>query len=113
MRSRTNIHHASAAYRLGCEGLESPPTAGTQPSLAPSATDNPREWNAVIRDFLSATGLVQAVRGFDADMVIMNPSFERDVVPGALDDLLDSLVVSFACRLAAPCDILCFMAPYR
>lgn len=55
----------------------------------------------MIRDFLSAVGLTQAVRGFDADMVIMNPSFERDVVPDALDDLLDSLAVSYACRLAA------------
>lgn len=55
----------------------------------------------MIRDFLSAAGLTQAVRGFDADMVLMNPSFERDAVPGALDDLLDSLVVSYTCRLAA------------
>jgi hypothetical protein len=55
----------------------------------------------VIRDFLSAAGLTQAVRGFDADMVLMNPSFERDAVPGALDDLLDALVVSYTCRLAA------------
>lgn len=46
----------------------------------------------MIRDFLSAAGLIQAVRGFDADMVLMNPGFEREVVPGALDDLLDSLV---------------------
>lgn len=56
----------------------------------------------MIRDFLSATGLTQAVRGFDADIMVMNPGFEREVVPGALDDLLDSLVVSYACRLAAP-----------
>ena len=97
-----NAYHASVAYRMSCEGPESPPIAGAQPSLAPSATDNPREWSAVIRDFLSAAGLAQAVHGFDADMVMMNPSFERDVLPGALDDLLDSLVVSYTCRLAAP-----------
>jgi hypothetical protein len=48
----------------------------------------------VIREFLSAAGLTQAVRGFDADMVMMNPSFEREVIPGALDDLLDDLIVS-------------------
>jgi len=82
------------AYCLICEGPEPTPTAGVQPSLAPSAADNPREWNAVIRDFLSAAGLTQTVRGFDADVVAMNPDFERDVVPGALDDLVDSLVVS-------------------
>lgn len=55
----------------------------------------------MIRDFLSAAGLAQAVHGFDADMVMINPNFERDVLPGALDNLLDSLVVSYTCRLAA------------
>ena len=87
--------------RLLCGEPESSPIASTQPSLAPSVTDNPREWSAVIRDFLSAAGLAQAVRGFDADMVMINPNFERDVLPGALDSLLDSLVVSYTCRLAA------------
>ncbi|KAF9654017.1 hypothetical protein BDM02DRAFT_3265153 [Thelephora ganbajun] len=75
-----------------CRGPDSALTAGAQPSLAPSASDSPREWNAVIREFLSTAGLTQAARGFDADMVIMNPGFERDVVPGALDRLLHSLV---------------------
>lgn len=84
-----------------CEGLEFESAAGAQRSPAPSPSDD-REWNAVIRDFLSAAGLTQAVRGFDADMVIMNPGFELEAVPGALDDLLDSLVVSKVCRLAAP-----------
>lgn len=56
----------------------------------------------MIRDFLSVAGLTQAVRGFDVDMVTMNPGFEREIIPGALDDLLDSLVVSCVCRLAAP-----------
>lgn len=88
-------------YRLSREEPESAPAAVAQPSPALSGTDNPKEWNAVIRDFLSAAGLTQAARGFDADMVIMNPGFERDVVPGALNDLLDSLVVSYTCRLAA------------
>ena len=92
-QKRKNIHYTSVAYRLSCEE----PTAGVQPS-----PDNPHEWSAVIRSFLSAAGLTQAVRGFDADMVIMNPGFERDVIPGVLDDLLDSLVVSYACRPAAP-----------
>lgn len=55
----------------------------------------------MIREFLSAAGLSQAARGFDADMVVMNPTFEREVVPGALSTLLDSLIVSYAFRLAA------------
>jgi len=102
MYALKNIPYTSVAYRLSYEEPEFAPTTGAQPSLAPSTTDNPREWSAVIRKFLSAAGLTQAVRGFDADMVIMNPGFEHDVVPGALDDLLDSLVVSYICRLAAP-----------
>ena len=57
--------------------------------------------NAAIRDLLSAAGLSQAMRKFDADTVLMNPSFERDTGPSALNDLLDSLVVSCSCRLAA------------
>ena len=67
-----------------------------EPALPPAPPDGvtPRAWNSVIREFLSATGLTQAMHGFDADMVVMNPSFERDVVPLALANLLDSLVVS-------------------
>ena len=93
--------YTSVAYRPSCDGPESMPTSGAQSSPAPSASDKPREWHAVIRDFLSAAGLTQALRGFDADMVMMNPGFERNVVPGALDGLLDSLVVSCASRLTA------------
>ena len=77
----------------------SAPVHGAHPPLAPPDIGVPREWNGVIREFLSATGLTQAVRGLDADMVIMNPIFERDVVPGALDNLLDSLVVSYTFRI--------------
>ena len=92
----------SFPHRWSRKGLESAQAAGSQPSLAPSSPGDLREWNIVIRDFLSAAGLTQAVRGFDADIMVMNPGFEREVVPGALDYLLDSLVVSYACRLAAP-----------
>ena len=49
--------------------------------------------NAAMRDVLSAADQTQAVRGFDAETVSMNRSFERDIIPSALNDLLDSLVV--------------------
>lgn len=88
------IHQASSTYCSNYELSEFTLAPDMQLPLAPLAADSPREWNAVIREFLSIAGLTQTVRGFDADMVVMNPSFERDVIPGALDDLLDSLVVS-------------------
>ncbi|KAF9793074.1 hypothetical protein BJ322DRAFT_100262 [Thelephora terrestris] len=72
-----------------------------QSSPTEPTTGNIREWNAVIREFLSTAGLAQAVRGFDADMVVMNPVFERDVVPGALNTLLDSLALG---KLRSPRD---------
>jgi hypothetical protein len=94
VRGPKKIIRQLLTYRLIFEGLESAPAAATQPLPAPSAPGNSQEWNVVIREFLSAAGLTQAVRGFDADMVMMNPSFEREVIPGALDDLLDDLIVS-------------------
>jgi hypothetical protein len=89
------------AYRLRCESPGSALADGAHPSLAPPDAAVPIEWNGIIREFLSAAGLTQAVRGLDADMVVMNPIFERDVVPGALDNLLDSLVVSYTFRPTA------------
>jgi hypothetical protein len=83
-------------YSSNCECLETALIPSAQSSTTEPTTDNIREWNAVIREFLSTAGLAQAVRGFDADMVVMNSVFERDVIPGALNTLLDSLAVSYA-----------------
>jgi hypothetical protein len=52
-----------------------------------------REWNSVIKGFLSAAGLTQALRGFEADIIILNPDWEREKVPEALGNLVKQLLV--------------------
>lgn len=51
------------------------------------------EWDSVIKKFLSAAGLIQALRGFESDMVILNPDWERKIIPRALGGLLKQLLV--------------------
>lgn len=52
-----------------------------------------REWDSVIKAFLSAAGLTQALRGFEADMIILNSDWERKKIPEALGNLLKQLLV--------------------
>jgi hypothetical protein len=53
-----------------------------------------KEWDVVIRSFLNKIGLTQAVRGFEADMILMNEEWERTQVPKAIEDLAKDLSVS-------------------
>ncbi|EED81565.1 predicted protein [Postia placenta Mad-698-R] len=50
------------------------------------------DWDAVIISFLSSAGLTQALRGFKADMVVMNPDWANSKIPVALDELGDNLM---------------------
>ncbi|KAK0443768.1 hypothetical protein EV421DRAFT_1803181 [Armillaria borealis] len=36
-------------------------------------------------------GLVQALRGFELDMLVLNPAWERETVPGALERLIENI----------------------
>ncbi|KAF9241835.1 hypothetical protein BU15DRAFT_87083 [Melanogaster broomeanus] len=51
-----------------------------------------RHWDEVIRAFLQKVGLAQALRGFEADMVVLNAEWERKSVPGAIGDLVRDLM---------------------
>jgi hypothetical protein len=53
-----------------------------------------RHWDRVIKDFLSKLSLKQALTGFESDMLVMNPDFERANVPSAILDLLQGIIVS-------------------
>ncbi|KZT10831.1 uncharacterized protein LAESUDRAFT_693231 [Laetiporus sulphureus 93-53] len=55
------------------------------PSLAPQTFH--RHWDSIFKSFFASVGLSQALRGFEADMVIMNPEWERENIPKALDEL--------------------------
>ena len=52
-----------------------------------------RHWDEVIRAFLKKVGLMQALRGFEDDMVVLNADWERKSVPGAIGDLVRDLMV--------------------
>ncbi len=49
-------------------------------------------WDTVVANFLREAGLTQALRGFESDMIVMSPDWERDTVPGALKKLVEGLV---------------------
>lgn len=62
-------------------------------SLEPLQPELPRAWDRVFKAFLARAGLTQALRGFEADMLVINADFERDELPGALEDLRQMLNV--------------------
>lgn len=66
------------------------------PSPSPSPPPPPpfhNEWDRVIKDFLTAAGLTQALRGFETDMIVMSSDWERKGVPVALKELSENLSV--------------------
>ncbi|KAH9892662.1 hypothetical protein C8Q73DRAFT_67620 [Cubamyces lactineus] len=85
---------------------QQPPQTQTAPALpskrktstpSPSPPPSPppeyhKDWDAVIKSFLSSIGFTQALRGFEADMVVLNPEYERKKVPSALGDLMKGLL---------------------
>ena len=63
------------------------------PIPSPPPPEYHKDWDAAVKSFLSAAGLTQALRGFEADMVVLNPEWERKKVPAALEELMDNLTV--------------------
>ncbi|KAI0744095.1 hypothetical protein C8Q80DRAFT_1272681 [Daedaleopsis nitida] len=75
------------------QGTYQYPTGGAySPSPPPSHPEYHRDWDAIIKSFLSAMGLTQALRGFEADMLVLNPEWERKRVPSALAELMKDLL---------------------
>ncbi|KAH7923142.1 hypothetical protein BV22DRAFT_969056, partial [Leucogyrophana mollusca] len=69
-----------------------PPPKHKTPSPSPPPPEFHRHWDGVIRSFLKKVGLTQALRGFEDDMVVMNPDWERRKVPGAIGELMRDLL---------------------
>ncbi|KAL6298376.1 hypothetical protein BKA93DRAFT_820415 [Sparassis latifolia] len=72
-----------------------PQTQSKPKTPSPSPSPPPpfhKQWDAVMKTFLSSVGLTQALRGFEADMVIMNTEWERKTVPTALGELMRELL---------------------
>ena len=76
-----------------------PTSAPSAKRKSPSPSPSPlpeyyKDWDEVLKSFLSSIGFSQALRGFEADMIVMNPEWERKKVPAALGELMGNLMVS-------------------
>ncbi|TFY62572.1 hypothetical protein EVJ58_g3786 [Rhodofomes roseus] len=88
MSQPATIQHAHATSDAISETVKGP-------SVAPSPSPPPRlhkHWDGIIRAFLTDAGLTQALRGFDSDMIVMNPDCQRKRIPKAVDDLVESIL---------------------
>ncbi|KAI0373941.1 hypothetical protein BV20DRAFT_1111046 [Pilatotrama ljubarskyi] len=68
-----------------------PPTPTPSPSPSPPPEYH-KDWDAIIKSFLSTIGFSQTLRGFEADMLVLNPDHERKKVPAALGELMKDLL---------------------
>ena len=67
-------------------------------SPSPSPLYDPetyRHWDLVFRAFFIKTGLTQALKGFEDDMLVFNPEWERLKIPLALEEMIKGLTVGF------------------
>ena len=56
-------------------------------------------WALVIRAFFIKTGLTQTLKGFEDDMLVFNPEWEKLKIPLALEEMIKGLTVSFFCMV--------------
>ncbi|KAK0464737.1 uncharacterized protein EV420DRAFT_1745013 [Desarmillaria tabescens] len=54
-------------------------------------TNHLKSWDSVLKTFFQETGLIQALRGFELDMLVLNPAWERETMPGALERLIENI----------------------
>lgn len=69
-----------------------PPAKQPTPSPPPPPPFK-KHWDSCLKTFFEELGLTQAMRGFEADMLIINPEWEQSKVPPALVRLTDSISV--------------------
>ena len=63
------------------------------PSPSPPPPESYRHWDEIIVLFLKRLGLTQAVAGFEADILVMNPVSEQKNVRDALEELNKNISV--------------------
>lgn len=90
-----------AAVHLAAPGnrplkRKTPPPSPSPPPSPPL----PREWDGLIKTFLSTAGLRQALHGFEMDMLVMSEHQEHHAVSQALEVLQAGLTVSKTCPVA-------------
>ncbi|KAH9484866.1 hypothetical protein JR316_0001768 [Psilocybe cubensis] len=71
--------------------------AQAQPSSVTSQAPKPldpktyKNWDQVVREFLLKTKMTEALKGFENDMLVLNPDWERTVMAEALKEMVDGL----------------------
>ena len=72
---------------------------GKAPSPSPSPPlpdpETYKHWDLVIRAFFIKTGLTQTLKGFEDDMLVLNPEWEKLKIPLALEEMIKGLTVGF------------------
>lgn len=64
-------------------------------SPSPQPTPFRKHWDDVLKRFMEAAGLSQALRGFQSDMLVMSSEWEHGKVSIALATLREDLLVRF------------------
>lgn len=57
----------------------------------PSLDFPPAHWEAAFRVFLETLGFRETLTGLNMDILTMNPEWERQVLPGAIKEISESL----------------------
>lgn len=91
-------HVAAAPSPARAHPAASKKRKAPSPSPPPSPPPPPfhNEWDRVVKEFLNLAGLTQALRGFEMDMIVMSPDWERKGVPVALKKLSQELSVGLS-----------------
>ncbi len=67
--------------------------------------ENNQSWDCALKIFLNDMGLVQALRGFELDMLVLNPGWERETVPSALERFIENIKVCFLTKFTRCIDV--------
>ena len=52
-----------------------------------------KRWDQALKQFLVEMGLIQTLRGFENDMLVLNPDWEKEGIPVAMAKFVRNLVV--------------------
>lgn len=90
-----SIHSTSSSTHLApFVSHQQPPSASPPPSPPLQVRGH---WDSAIREFLTSAGLTQALRGFEADVIVMSPEWEQKKIPPALEGLVKNILVCCSC----------------
>jgi hypothetical protein len=63
--------------------------------VSPSSTSNPK-WYTALTDFFQRAGLLETIRGFEADLLVLSRA-QHERLPPALQSLIDEVCMLKGC----------------